>query len=171
MTDASGQWEYMLKDVGTTITGYAEAPSGNLVIPGELDGYTVTGIGDEAFGDCYKITSVIIPDGVMSTGNWAFVNCVCLTSIRIPDNVTSISSNAFYDCKSLTSVTIPQSVTSIGYGAFSRCDKAVLYVKEVSYAEKYATENHISWIDATLTKITPRYAKNPLTSPIARDAA
>ncbi|MBO5457807.1 MAG: leucine-rich repeat domain-containing protein [Clostridia bacterium] len=51
----------------------------------------------------------------------AFYNCSRMRSIVIPDSVTSIGGRAFWDCNNLTSVVIPDSVTSIGTGAFSGC--------------------------------------------------
>ena len=64
ITDAGGQWRYVLEDGGATITGYVEELSGDLVIPGDLDGVPVTGIGEEAFSSCFWLTGVTIPDGV-----------------------------------------------------------------------------------------------------------
>ena len=78
-------------------------------------------ISDQAFSDCWSLTSVTIPDSVTSIGDEAFSGCDSLTSVTIPDSVTSIGGHAFYDCSSLTSVTIPDSVTSIGDRAFSDC--------------------------------------------------
>ena len=87
----------------------------------DLSGTTgLTEIPDEAFGSCYNLTNVIIPDGVTSIGYSAFNSCSSLTSVTIPDSVTTIGDSAFYNCYSLASVTIPDSVTSI-YGAFSGC--------------------------------------------------
>jgi len=71
-TDASGQWKYVLEDGGATITGYVEEPSGELVIPNELDGSPVTGIGGSAFADCMDITGVAIQESVMGIGTEAF---------------------------------------------------------------------------------------------------
>ena len=51
----------------------------------------------------------------------AFLECESLTSVTIPNSVMSIGDGAFWDCSSLTSVTIPNSVTSIGRDAFSGC--------------------------------------------------
>lgn len=51
----------------------------------------------------------------------AFERCISLTSVTIPNGVMSIGVNAFSGCTSLTSVTIPDSVTTIGYGVFSGC--------------------------------------------------
>jgi len=48
-TDSGGQWVYVLEDGGATIISYEGELGEDLIIPSELDGYTVTGIGDDAF--------------------------------------------------------------------------------------------------------------------------
>ena len=83
--------------------------------------YNVTFIGEDAFYNCYNLTSVTIGNSVESIGKYAFAYCTGLTSITIPNSVTSIGGSAFYECSGLTSVTIGNSVTSIGYGAFAGC--------------------------------------------------
>ena len=52
-------------------------------------------IADYAFGDCYNLTSVTIPDSVTSIGRGTFSGCSLLTSITIPDSVTSIGVFSF----------------------------------------------------------------------------
>ena len=64
---------------------------------------------------------VEIPDGVISIGDYAFHDCSRLTSVTIPDSVTSIGDAAFYCCDNLTNVTISHSVKTIGSGAFWWC--------------------------------------------------
>jgi hypothetical protein len=118
-TDASGQWKYILKDGSATITGYVEEPSGDLVIPGDIDGYTVTGIGSNAFYELNRLTDVTIPDNVASIGRNAFARCASLTSITIPDSVTHIGERAFAGCAALTSITIPDGVMQISAFAFA----------------------------------------------------
>ena len=81
----------------------------------------VTMIGDDAFNNCDKLTTVTLPEGVISIGNNAFYGCDGLTEFTIPDSVTSIGSSAFESCNLLESVTIGNSVTSIGNYAFSSC--------------------------------------------------
>ena len=67
-----GQWKYVLEDGGAVITGCVVIPSGELVMPGGLDGYPVTGFGDEAFSMCDDLTSVKIPDRAVSIGKDLF---------------------------------------------------------------------------------------------------
>ena len=79
-------------------------------------------IWNSAFSNCSKLTSVIVPDGVVQIGDYAFFYCDSLTSINIPDGVTKIGESAFYNCESLTSITIPDGITSIGEYTFNNCE-------------------------------------------------
>jgi hypothetical protein len=65
--------------------------------------------------------------------------------IYIPDKVTSVE-DSFTDCPNLTKVTVPKSVTSIE-SSFKNCPNLVLYVKKDSYAEQYALENGIAYVE------------------------
>jgi len=90
--------------------------NGHVTIPN-----SVTSIGEGAFKECSKLSSITIPNSVTSIGNRAFYKCSSLSSIVIPNSVTSIERYAFYECSKLSSITIPNSVTSIGVHAFSYC--------------------------------------------------
>jgi hypothetical protein len=95
--------------------------SGDLSLPSDVGGKPIRVIADFAFQSCGGLTSIIIPDSVISIGSSAFQDCSSLTSVNIPDSVTSIGDYAFYRCTGLTSITIPDSVTSIGFQAFYQC--------------------------------------------------
>lgn len=111
----------------STLGDYYSDYSGNVIIPEQVtrgyDGitYSVTKIGDYAFVDCSRLTSVTIGGNVTTIGNHAFDGCSGLTSVTISNSVTTIDSFAFYNCSELTSITIPNSVTTIGEHAFSEC--------------------------------------------------
>ena len=86
---------------------------------------SVTCIGDRAFYGCKGLTSITIPNTVTYLGSEAFMYCEGLTSITIPNSITIIYNRVFYGCESLSSITIPNSVTSIGNSAFCGCSSLI----------------------------------------------
>ena len=88
----------------------------SVVLPNSL-----VSIGDYSFYGCNALADIVIPDSVTTIGEEAFNNCTSLASVTIGDSVTSIGIFAFYYCTSLTSIVIPDSVTTIGERAFEDC--------------------------------------------------
>ena len=117
----SRQWLYSLEDGGATITGCVEKPSGHLVIPSDLEGYPVTGIGDKAFYACGGLTRVVIPDSVTRIGENAFSVCDSLISVDLSESLTTIGDSAFRNCDNLADIVLPISLVSIGDSAFRAC--------------------------------------------------
>ena len=78
-------------------------------------------IGEYAFKDCSRLTSLTLPAGITSIGGGAFEGCRGLTSLTLPAGITSIGGGAFKDCSGLTSLTLPAGITSINYGTFEGC--------------------------------------------------
>ena len=128
-----GKTLYYNRTSGNTVkvTYYADDYFGNDYVSGDVaipstvtyngTTYSVTSIGEQAFGNCWGLTSVTIGNSVTSIGERAFRNCSGLTSVTIGNSVTYIGGGAFDGCSGLTSVTIPNSVTSIGERAFRNC--------------------------------------------------
>ena len=67
------------------------------------------------------ITSIVLPDELVTVGSYAFYNCKSLKKIELGKNVATIEKYAFRNCTKLASITIPDSVTSIGFIAFDGC--------------------------------------------------
>ncbi len=85
---------------------------------------TIVSIGINAFYSCSNLTSVeMIGNSVTSIGNNAFYGCQALSNITIPDSVITIGEGAFFNCKSLKNVTIPNSITSIANAMFADCSQ------------------------------------------------
>ena len=113
--------------------------SGEVVIPESVEhegaAYSVTRIGDNAFCECYYLTSVTIPNSVTSIGDYAFYDCDGLTSVHISDIATWFnidfeyySSNPlcyahhlYLNGEEVKDLVIPNSVTSIRDYAFWYC--------------------------------------------------
>ncbi len=81
----------------------------------------ITSIGYAAFNGCHGLTSLTLPAGITSIGRSAFCGCSRLTSLTLPAGITSIGRSTFEGCRGLTSLTLPAGITSIGGGAFKDC--------------------------------------------------
>ena len=112
------------------IAGFAEKDGvTEVVIPDQINGTEVTGIGASAFSGCSSLTKITIPASVTGMGAGAFWGCTGLTSagpIGGGYNIefgwtTEIPDFAFSGCSSLTKITVPASVTKIGRFTFSEC--------------------------------------------------
>ena len=130
-----GNFEYGVLDDGTVeITGYKGSEQ-KVDVPEKINKKSVTRIGNLAFKNCTKITSIAMPDSVVYIGRSAFYNCTSLKSITIPDGVKEIGYAAFSECAGLVSVKIPDNVTKIGESAFINC--ANLTKIDVTAGNKY----------------------------------
>ena len=132
--EGESDYTYNALDDGTIeITGYSGSAE-NIVIPAQIDGKSVTRIGNNAF-EKSSAKEIVIPDSVTEIGSQAFSGCGKLTGVSIPNSVTMIRDRAFFDCNSLASITIPDSVTDIELQAFYNCTslKEVTIPASVTY--------------------------------------
>lgn len=135
-----GEIRYLIEGDHAVIARQDKELSGDIVIPASIEwektNYDVTGMVEPtnlerfdggvveveggAFQEC-KITSVILPAGIVAINDGAFSNCPNLTSITLQGETTKIGMAAFSRCTSLTSFTIPSTVTVLGHYAFGDC--------------------------------------------------
>ena len=116
-----GQLTYkILGGKSVTITDCDKSVT-EIEIPTEIDGLSVTSIGDGAFANCTELASVTLPARLRSIGISAFSNCKALKSIDLPYGLHVIGEEAFSGCSSLTLNDIPSSMNYLGASAFSGC--------------------------------------------------
>ena len=116
--------------------GYLEIPS-----TVEYEGiiYTVTGIGHHAFYGTRNLSSVSLPNTIITIKQYAFYECHSLASIELPESVEQIEDGAFRYCSCLTSVTMGNHLTSIGINAFSYCSlTSIVIPSSVTSIGRYA---------------------------------
>jgi len=97
------QFDCTISDGKVTITGYSGS-GGEVVIPDTIEGLPITSIGYGAFYQKGLVTSVTIPNSVISIETEAFRSCTSLTSVTIGNSVTTIGDGAFGACGGLGAV-------------------------------------------------------------------
>ncbi len=129
------------------VTNKYPFPTGNIIIPAEVNyqeqKFAVTMIGNNAFTRCKSLTSITIPNSVISIGRAAFYDCESLNFVTIGNSVENIVYNAFGNCKSLTSITLPNSVKGIESGVFYGCESLI----------SITIGNSVEWIGGNAFKL------------------
>lgn len=114
----SADWNY---DANYAILRGYDGAGGDVVVPAEIDGFTVDVIGINVFkGD--TITSLTLPETVLELRSNAVSSCEKLTSVTLPQSLVVINRMNFFSCNALSEVTIPASVRYIGDTSFRFCD-------------------------------------------------
>jgi hypothetical protein len=120
----------------------------SVVLPASL-----TSIGYMGFARCANLTSVTMAEleegesySLTTIGNYAFGECPLLAEITLSAPLLSIGYSAFLQCRSLSSITLPSTLVSIGSGAFNDCSA----LASVTMAElpEGVTEHALSFIEA-----------------------
>ena len=105
---------YCLGYKGSRPTGALSFQEGTRVIAGK------------AFYYCTELTSITIPNSIVSIGYAAFFNCSSVVGeLIIPNSVTCIGEAAFNGCR-MTSLTIGSSVSVMLFDAFAHCTSLTL---------------------------------------------
>ena len=133
---------------------------------------TGTEINESAFMGCKNVTTIGLPEDIVSIGANAFSGCKKLTVVDIPaDSLTlkTIGEKAFYKCEKLMYAPLPESIEKIGASAFEGCNSlesiTLPFLGETSKVDDNETVSHvfggavpasikeISLLDANLTDI------------------
>lgn len=135
--------------------------SGDVIIPATIihDGitYQVTCIGYDAFRGC-PITSIDIPEGVVTIDDWAFNGCSSLEFIEFPNTLVSLGKWAFYNCRSIKNLNIPRNLTEIAYTALPGLTGLVYYTCSPFNPKYKAVDGIIYNKDMTMLVAYPQAA-------------
>ncbi len=106
-----------------------------------------------------------IGNGIKKIGTRYFDECYNLRWAKLADGVQEIGTYSFRDCISLERIEIPESVTKISSTAFVGCENLVIYGSRGSYAEEYALENGIPFVDVESGAPNPNPTPTPTPDP------
>lgn len=119
-TDTSGNlWEYAEID-GKEIQILSCTPSQEVLnIPDRIDSMPVVAVAPHAFTGLSSLTSISMPDTVVSLGGCAFQDCKRLAKIRFSASLSELNPNWFRGCGALERMVLPGCLEEITAGIFS----------------------------------------------------
>ncbi len=155
-------------ETGVTIIGLQDAyrDTAYLIIPGEIDGNTVTMIGENAFSNNSSIIAAVLPDtvetvgrkafaladhmeifvsgaNVKTLGEFLFLGCAKLKTVLLNDGLTTLEHSCLTQTDSLTEIEIPDSVVNADTPFIPTEEKTVIASADnVVYA--WAVENGVA---------------------------
>ncbi len=117
-----GPYTYEIVDQTVTITDFDDSGiTGHLEIPSHIDGKPVTAIGGNGFYPANGLTSITVPDTVLTIGDGVFNTLTNVKEINLGQSVQSIGNAAFLG-NSFPRINLPENLISIGERAFDHCD-------------------------------------------------
>ncbi len=149
-----GEDEFYLVDVDYEIINDNEihitkykGSSSTLTIPEQIEGKSITSIGERAFAENSSITTLSLPTTVNNIGDYAFYSCSNLESVEIRSQSTStysqsvgvVGAYAYANNPKLTTLTIPSVFTTLETSAFQGCTSLMLM--SIPSAMKVIKEN------------------------------
>jgi hypothetical protein len=118
-------------------------------------------MGPSAFENCTGLSSIVLPDGLLTVQTSLFKGCANLASVGIPARVIRIAGSAFSGCLSLNSVTIPDNILTIESSAFYNCTSLTGAI--TIPASVVGTLGTNAFRNTGITQVTFQAKSNPLT--------
>lgn len=108
---------------------YQDAQEETTYVPAQVNGETVTAVGEAGFAGNPFVETVVLPDTITTIGAYAFANCPHLKKVVAP-GVTTVSRYAFVNCPQLAAVIMPQA-QYLRACVFRHCSRLILAQSEV----------------------------------------
>lgn len=130
--------DYEIADLGAgtiEIKKFVGFDEPDMIIPTEINGKKVVGIGTDAFKQCKGIKRLIIPEGIEYISEGAFAECSNLEQVVLPTSLKQLgkknttnsyrSATGAFQRTGLKEVDLPNGITEIGESTFSSCDSLI----------------------------------------------
>lgn len=109
----------------------------------------VTTMGTGTFEDCTSLSSaVLLPGGIRELPSYTF-SYTGLTSLVIPEDVVSLANRSIQGCSKLTSVKLPSTLERIGDNVFVSCPN----ISEINFPSNLKSIGEFSFYDTKLKSV------------------
>ncbi len=140
-----GEYECRIEEEGKISIMKYKGSAAEVVIPSEINGYTVAYIGEYAFSpmaetdsgddvieypDCNNLVSVTVPSTVIEIGFCAFFYCQNLENVNLSEGLEYIGGVAFGNCIKLSDIDLPSTLVQFDTSAFFGTAIEELIIKE-----------------------------------------
>ena len=153
-----GYYTYSKFNSKVTITDVDESISGAVEVPETIDGCEVIAIGEFAFENCSRVTSVSVPDCIKTIGRGAFKGMTSLEKVSVPYTGKSLNKTGYegyfgyvFD---YTTTETDGTVNQNGYYSYIPSSIKEVTVTQNSIIPGYAFQNCASVEKITAAKVT-----------------
>ena len=106
----------------------------------EIESVTLNGTikfdGTAQFGNCQKLASIFIGNGITNIPASFFSGCTSLNNVVLPDSVEILGETAFSGCSSLSSITLSKNLKKIPNACFMSCGFETFTIPDDSAIEE-----------------------------------
>lgn len=86
---------------------------------------TILSMDTNSFDACSNLESCTLSTGLTIIPNFTFRNCAKLTNPTFHEGITNIGQYAYGSCSAITNITLPSTITTIENYAFNSCSNAI----------------------------------------------
>ncbi len=164
--------------------GESEYKLSSVVIPATITvdevTYNVTAIGDKAFRKSGSLTSITLPEGLLSIGNEALYK-TNITELVIPNSVTTLGNDAVEGCGNLTTITLGEHCadnnwgqwvfwrSSGAYDVYMVCDVKPTLYDDITFDQGHTSTIHIYPELIDTYKADPKWACYNIVGDLQKD--
>ncbi len=160
--------DYEIADLGNgtiEIKKFVGFDQADTIIPTEIRGKKVVGIGVDAFKQCKEIKRLIIPEGIEYISEGAFAECDSLFQVTFPTSLKQLSkkdttnryrganrATGAFQGTALKEIDLPNGITEIGESTFSGCDSLakILFPDNLRIIKSFAFSSCDSLVEIVL---------------------
>lgn len=119
--------------IANNYSGEVEVPA---IVSHEGTAYMVSAVDIRAFGYCYDLEKVSLPETVLTVGQSAFLYCEALKEVTFSEGLQIIEPHAFDNCISLQKISFPSTLQLISEQAFTDCES----LADINFGSKSSLE-------------------------------